>query len=75
MYKSKLTLKETQQAIQDLKFAFTKKLNQELKLTRVSAPLFVTSSSKINDGLNGDIPVIFSPNKWKRKYRNCALTC
>ncbi|UOE64494.1 aspartate--ammonia ligase [Mycoplasmopsis bovis] len=65
MYKSKLTLKETQQAIQDLKFAFTKKLNQELKLTRVSAPLFVTSSSKINDGLNGDIPVIFSPNKWK----------
>ncbi|MBD4920679.1 aspartate--ammonia ligase, partial [Xanthomonas citri pv. citri] len=43
MYKSKLTLKETQQAIQDLKFAFTKKLNQELKLTRVSAPLFVTS--------------------------------
>ncbi|TKA58854.1 Aspartate-ammonia ligase (AsnA) [Mycoplasmopsis bovis 8790] len=65
MYKSKLTLKETQQAIQDLKFAFTKKLNQELKLTRVSAPLFVTSNSKINDGLNGDIPVIFSPNKWK----------
>lgn len=64
MYKSKLTLKETQQAIQDLKFAFTKKLNQELNLTRVSAPLFVTSNSKINDGLNGDIPVIFSPNKW-----------
>lgn len=26
MYKSKLTLKETQQAIQDLKFAFTKNL-------------------------------------------------
>ncbi|WP_338822628.1 aspartate--ammonia ligase [Mycoplasmopsis felifaucium] len=67
MYQSKLNIKETQQAIQDLKFAFTKQLNKELNLTRVSAPLFVTSSSKINDGLNGDDPVSFSPKQWNQK--------
>lgn len=67
MYKSKLNLKETQQAIQDLKFAFTKKLNKELSLTRVSAPLFVLSNSKINDGLNGDIPVMFKPKQWNEE--------
>ncbi|WP_029513838.1 aspartate--ammonia ligase [Mycoplasmopsis primatum] len=67
MYKSKLSIKETQQAIQDLKFAFTKKLNKDLNLTRVSAPLFVTSNSKINDGLNGDDPVHFCPKQWDEK--------
>ncbi|WP_406617142.1 aspartate--ammonia ligase [Mycoplasmopsis adleri] len=67
MYKSKLDIKQTQQAIQDLKFAFTKKLNKELNLTRVSAPLFVSSNLKINDGLNGDEPVSFSPKQWSCK--------
>lgn len=67
MYKSKLNVKETQQAIQDLKFAFTKKLNKELNLTRVSAPLFVLTHSKINDGLNGDEPVSFYPKNWDEK--------
>ncbi|ADV34229.1 aspartate--ammonia ligase [Mycoplasmopsis fermentans] len=79
MYKSKLNIKETQLAIQDLKFAFTKKLNKELHLTRVSAPLFVARNTKINDGLNGEEPVSFVPKnfdetveivhslaKWKR---------
>ncbi|MBZ4212782.1 aspartate--ammonia ligase [Mycoplasma sp. U97] len=64
MYKSKLSIKETQKAIQDLKFAFTKKLNKELNLTRVSAPLFVKSNTKINDGLNGETPVVFKPKNW-----------
>ncbi|QVK01956.1 aspartate--ammonia ligase [Mycoplasma mycoides subsp. capri] len=64
MYKSKLSIKQTQQAIQDIKFGLTKQLKQNLNLTRVSAPLFVTSESKINDGLNGDIPVVFTPNQW-----------
>ncbi|WP_434343546.1 aspartate--ammonia ligase [Mycoplasma sp. 06067-C1-B144P-99-0482-3] len=64
MYKSKLTIKQTQQAIQDIKFSLTKQLKQNLNLTRVSAPLFVTSESKINDGLNGDIPVGFTPKQW-----------
>ena len=79
MYKSKLSIKETQLAIQDLKFAFTKKLNKEMNLTRVSAPLFVKSNTFINDGLSGEEPVKFSPKgfdetfeivhslaKWKR---------
>ncbi|WP_025755488.1 aspartate--ammonia ligase [Mycoplasmopsis cricetuli] len=79
MYRSKLTIKETQLAIHDLKFDFSKQLHKRLKLTRVSAPLFVKSKTKINDGLNGEQPVIFSPKhtnenheivhslaKWKR---------
>ncbi|WP_406617906.1 aspartate--ammonia ligase [Mycoplasmopsis lipophila] len=80
MYKSKLNIKETQLAIQDLKFAFTKQLNKNLNLVRVSAPLFVDSESKINDGLSGEKPVSFNPKnepnisfeivhslaKWKR---------
>ncbi|WP_029906452.1 aspartate--ammonia ligase [Mycoplasmopsis opalescens] len=61
MYKSKLSIKETQLAIQNLKFYFTKRLNKNLNLVRVSAPLFVTSESKINDGLNGETPVLFLP--------------
>lgn len=80
MYKSKLNIKETQLAIQDLKFAFTKQLKKNLNLVRVSAPLFVDSHSKINDGLSGEKPVSFNPKnqpdmsfeivhslaKWKR---------
>ncbi|UUM20110.1 MULTISPECIES: aspartate--ammonia ligase [unclassified Mycoplasma] len=79
MYQSKLNIKQTQQAIQDLKFDFTKQLHKRLHLTRVSAPLFVKSDSKINDGLNGETPVTFFPKgidqqheivhslaKWKR---------
>lgn len=79
MYKSKLDIKQTQHAIQDLKFAFTKELYKELNLTRVSAPLFVKKETKLNDGLNGEGPVSFTPKhtneihevvhslaKWKR---------
>ncbi|MEE3928572.1 amino acid--tRNA ligase-related protein [Mycoplasmopsis ciconiae] len=79
MYKSKLDIKQTQHAIQDLKFAFTKQIYKRLNLTRVSAPLFVKSALKINDGLNGEKPVVFTPKhtdevfevvhslaKWKR---------
>ncbi|UUD35027.1 aspartate--ammonia ligase [Mycoplasmopsis caviae] len=67
MYKSKLNIKETQLAIQDLKFAFTKKLNKELHLTRVSAPLFVATNTKLNDGLNGEEPVSFVPKNFGEK--------
>ncbi|WP_036464823.1 aspartate--ammonia ligase [Mycoplasmopsis sturni] len=79
MYKSVLNIHQTQQAIQDLKFDFTKQLHKRLHLTRVSAPLFVKSDTKINDGLNGETPVSFFPKnineqheivhslaKWKR---------
>lgn len=79
MYKTKLDIKKTQKAIELLKFTFTKELHKNLNLTRVSAPLFVFSSNKINDGLNGEKPVIFNAKtidqdieivhslaKWKR---------
>lgn len=83
MYKSKLDIKNTQKAIELLKFTFTKELHKNLNLTRVSAPLFVFSNSKINDGLNGEKPVIFKSKtidqdieivhslaKWKRMALN-----
>lgn len=83
MYKSKLDIKNTQKAIELLKFTFTKELHKNLNLTRVSAPLFVFSNSKINDGLNGEKPVIFKAKtidqdieivhslaKWKRMALN-----
>lgn len=68
MYQSKLTIKQTQQAIQDLKFDFTKQLHKRLNLTRVSAPLFVESQSKINDGLNGETPVTFYPKNIQKQH-------
>ncbi|WP_373435937.1 aspartate--ammonia ligase [Metamycoplasma equirhinis] len=75
----KLTIKETQFAIDKLKTIFSSKLAKELNLVRVSAPLFVQSTSGLNDSLNGDEPVKFKVNnissdleivhslaKWKR---------
>ncbi|VEU78151.1 aspartate--ammonia ligase [Mycoplasmopsis columbinasalis] len=80
MYRTKLNVKETQLAIQDLKYLFIKNLSKTLHLTRVSAPLFVRQSTKINDGLSGETPVSFNPKqvnetleivhslaKWKRE--------
>ncbi|UUM19258.1 aspartate--ammonia ligase [Mycoplasma sp. 1018B] len=80
MYQSKLNIKETQLAIQELKFAFIKNLSKTLNLVRVTAPLFVNSNTKINDGLSGEEPVKFKPKqitnsleivhslaKWKRE--------
>ncbi|WP_369991528.1 aspartate--ammonia ligase [Mycoplasmopsis arginini] len=79
MKNSKLSLKETQFAIEKLKDIFSQKLRKSLNLTRVSAPLFLRSSSGLNDGLSGELPVIFKPKninenieiihslaKWKR---------
>ncbi|VEU81482.1 aspartate--ammonia ligase [Mycoplasmopsis arginini] len=79
MKNSKLSLKETQFAIEKLKDIFSRKLRKSLNLTRVSAPLFLRSSSGLNDGLSGELPVIFKPKninenieiihslaKWKR---------
>ena len=79
-YKSPLTLYETQKAIEQTRRYFQDKLSQSLHLMRVSAPLFVTRESGLNDDLNGveravgfDIPetggeaqVVHSLAKWKR---------
>jgi aspartate--ammonia ligase len=80
-YKSKLSLRETENAIKKLKDYFERALAYELYLTRVSAPLFVKPETGLNDNLNGierpvsfDIlddnaakaEVVHSLAKWKR---------
>ena len=71
---------DTQRAIAYIKRTFQEEFAQALNLKRVSAPLFVTESSGLNDNLNGyeravsfDIPavgadaqVVHSLAKWKR---------
>lgn len=78
MYKSKLNLLETEIAIKKIKDHFERRLSEVLKLTRVSAPLFVKSNTGINDNLNGvekpvvfhadnqDLEIVHSLAKWKR---------
>ena len=80
MYTSKLTLIQTEQALKEIKTVFEKQLSEALNLTRISAPLFVSRASGLNDNLNGvERPVSFdvkatgevaevvhSLAKWKR---------
>ncbi|MCD8018958.1 MAG: aspartate--ammonia ligase, partial [Clostridiales bacterium] len=85
-YKSFLDLKETQIAIKQVKDFFQRELAAELNLKRVSAPLFVSPESGLNDNLNGverpvsfgvkeqnDAPfeVVQSLAKWKRLALKC----
>ena len=79
-YKPKLDVYDTQKAISFIKRTFQEKLTANLRLKRVSAPLFVTAASGLNDNLSGkerpvtfDIPavgenaqVVHSLAKWKR---------
>ncbi len=59
-YKSDLNLHDTQVAIKTVKDFFQKTLSERLNLLRVSAPLFVTPDSGLNDNLNGvERPVSF----------------
>lgn len=59
-YKSALNIKETEVAIKQVKDFFERELAVQLNLTRVSAPLFVTPESGLNDNLNGtERPVSF----------------
>ena len=80
MYASKLNLIETERALKEIKHTFELELSQALNLTRISAPLFVSKNSGLNDDLNGveravsfDIKatgetaeVVHSLAKWKR---------
>ncbi len=52
-YVSKLSLRQTQQAIKVIKDTFQVLLAQNLHLERVTAPVLVTADSGINDDLNG----------------------
>ena len=79
-YKSALNLYDTQAAIELIKSTFAANFTKGLNLKRVTAPLFVSTDSGLNDDLNGveravsfDIPyantdaqVVHSLAKWKR---------
>lgn len=80
MYRSRLTLYETQEAISIIKKTFEDALAKALRLKRVSAPLFVETASGLNDDLSGverpvrfdikqtnaEVEVVHSLAKWKR---------
>ncbi len=60
-YKAILDLKQTEKAIMLVKDTFQSELSSELRLRRVSAPLFVLKGTGINDDLNGvERPVTFN---------------
>lgn len=79
-YKNVLDNYDTQRAIAYIKDTFQAEFSSALHLKRVSAPLFVTEASGLNDNLNGyerpvsfDIPavgadaqIVHSLAKWKR---------
>lgn len=80
-YKPSLGTYDTQAAIEFIKSSFVSHFTKALNLRRVSAPLFVSENSGLNDNLNGverpvsfDIPdadntnaqVVHSLAKWKR---------
>lgn len=81
-YKGHLNLIETEVAIKMIKNTFERRLAEQLRLTRVSAPLFLLKNTGLNDDLNGiekpvsftsfelnhddEIEIIHSLAKWKR---------
>ena len=80
-YDPVLDIRHTQEAIKYIRDTFQREFGNELHLSRISAPLFVTKSSGLNDNLNGvespvhfdmkaipheDIEVVHSLAKWKR---------
>ncbi len=81
---AKLDLLETEIAIKYIKDTFERELAKNLKLTRVSAPLFVLPETGLNDNLNGyertvrfevksigkEVEIVQSLAKWKRNALN-----
>ncbi len=78
-YKSLLDIRQTEVAIKKVKDFFERDLAIGLNLTRVSAPLFVSPESGLNDNLNGverpvsfdtisgnELEIVHSLAKWKR---------
>lgn len=80
-YKALLDMKRTEQGIKLIKDFFQENLSTELRLSRVTAPLFVLKGLGINDDLNGverpvtfhikdlneaEAEVVHSLAKWKR---------
>ena len=70
-YHSQLNLIETEVAIKMIKDYFERRLSEELRLTRVSAPLFLLKNTGLNDDLNGtERPVASVPDRGRR-YSCC----
>lgn len=80
-YTSSLDIKTTEIAIKRIKDFFERELATQLNLRRVSAPLFVSPESGLNDNLNGverpvrfgikeqndkEVEIVHSLAKWKR---------
>lgn len=81
-YKTTLSTRDTQRAIKVIRDTFQNNLCAALNLERISAPLFVTKSSGLNDDLNGferavsfdvkampedgEAVIVHSLAKWKR---------
>lgn len=81
-YCSTLDIRHTEIAIKQVKDFFERELAIQLNVKRVSAPLFVTKESGLNDNLNGverpvafgikeqndkEVEIVHSLAKWKRK--------
>jgi aspartate--ammonia ligase len=80
-YSPSMDKKQTEKAIKYVKDTFERELSGELKLSRVTSPLFVAKGSGINDDLNGierpvrfeignlgnkEMEIVQSLAKWKR---------
>jgi aspartate--ammonia ligase len=80
-YDPVLSVRQTQEAIKYIRDTFQYEFGKKMRLSRISAPLYVTRSSGLNDNLNGSeepvsftmqglpeeqIEVIHSLAKWKR---------
>lgn len=81
-YQSAMNIRDTEIAIKDVKDIFERELAKALNLTRVSAPLFVSPETGLNDNLNGverpvsfgireqgdkEVEIVHSLAKWKRQ--------
>ncbi len=62
-YKPLLNLAETEMGIKNIKDFFQQNLSSELRLRRVTAPLFVLKGKGINDDLNGSERAVTFPIK------------
>lgn len=68
MYKSKLTVSETQRAVYDLKNAFAVVINHQMNFINVPGPLFVNESDNVNDNLSDNISgILFKPTHLKEE--------
>ena len=80
-YDPHLDVRKTQEAIKYIRDTFQKEFGREMNLERISAPLFVSKASGINDNLSGverpvhfdihgipneEVEVVQSLAKWKR---------